>query len=257
MAELSEANALERMSDEGQPLLDWGFTLPSHVDSEKIQVNISRLGLIHRVGAFSASTVTEYSGKTSEGHFITGVNPDGSAIAGKGKHIAVERHDSRLIEEDMFLFFNVEDNYGHPVAMHRINRPEAVQNVIGLKEEGKDDTTAWAKVLDATLRQSVRDAGKANLVDKSGPINKFMSLAMATWVATGIIPNGDKINLAPAAIYMMMYSGNLVIDSLINRHHGLHPIKDRRWSLFMNNQMDRYAALNGISRVPGLIKVRK
>jgi hypothetical protein len=255
VAELESEGTASRLYEAGEPTLGWDLNLPSHVDSEKLELNLSRLGALHKVGAFAASILSGYDGETSGSFLVTGINPDGSAT-GMAAKSTVDIHDSLFLDPERFDLSRTDKTYGHPIAIHRINRPEAVDKVIGLKEKGKTDEQAWGKVLDYALRDSFRGVGKQHLVERTNMVSRGFNYFMAGWTAYLTFPGDNIVNLGPGMVYMSAWFLNLAFDSAIHMKHRLPPLQDRRWSIFIANQFDRYVALNGLSRVPGLIRVR-
>lgn len=253
LSAIMEKGAVRRLTEDGLPGIGWAMDMPSHLDTEKIQLNLSRFGAIHRVGAFSASIISEYQGETSESNNIMGINADGSALAGKTKSRQVESSDCFLGEKQHYWMANTSYAYGYPVVIHRVNRPEAVQNVIGQKEEGKTDEQAWAKVLDMALRESFREAGRLSLVNRIDNFQKAITYFVAGMIPCSIILN----DMVGPVVYTGTLAASIGIDSYRNRKLGLHPFRERRWSVFLSNQVDRYIALNGLSRVPGLVTARQ
>jgi hypothetical protein len=241
----------------GEPAIFWGMRMPAHLDLEKIQIRTDRLNLIHKVGAFAASSIHEYQGDTTQSNSIAGINPDGSAVAGATVTKKQQKSKSQLLQPPIFEHKLAAMHYGKPTVMHIINRPELVQNVISHKEKGNSDEQAWARELDSAIRGSFRNAGKAHLKDRIGAFRKTASYYMA-----GVLPydlaktmETGEPSIYPAA-YLGLLSLNAVVDSyLYKRYTGDPQLDQRRWSLMLQNQADRYVALAGLSRIPGLIRV--
>jgi hypothetical protein len=257
LAAIQDPERFDKGDDLEESAVRWALPLPAHLDTEKIQLNMSRLSTFHKVGAFTASIVAEYQGETTESHSVAGINPDGSATAGKSKTIKAPESDSSIIDHPDISATGLTYNYGKPLALHRVNRPELIQNVIERKEKGAKDELAWGKELDVILRGSFRDVARANLKDRISPYRKALSYVVFTGLplaAESVIETGSP------SLYASIYAGfwglNLLNDSALLKYTTGSPcFNQRRWSLFLDNQPDRYIALSSISRIPGLIKV--
>jgi hypothetical protein len=267
MAQLQSLSSLPNGSEasmqevfDGQVPVIWEVPLPPHLDTERMQINLTSLRFMQRTAAFAGSLVKEYIGEVSESHSVVGINPDGSALAGKTKSV----HKAQLSRSGYVDQFNFPDRnkpeYGKPVAVHSLNRPEVVDRVIDLKQDGKQtDEGAWAKVLDASLRESMRQGAKRHLIKQGSPINRFMGAATAFNVEWG----AQEMAAGQAPIGLCVYVGGhalvSLLDSMIMKiRFGDPMVSERRWSLLpYGMQPDRYAILNAVSRKPGLISVKK
>lgn len=245
----------------GEAPLIWGLPLPAHLDTERIQVNIDRIARLHRVGAFSASIVSDYQGDTSESHSVAGINFDGSAVAGKSKNIKkAENTNSAMIDSQIIKAMKMEQDYGRSIAHHKLNRPELVQNVIDAKHRGKSDEVAWAECLDGVLRESYRNAGRQHLIGRASVPKKFWNYFYTSWAMSCTALDASQAKpSAILAVYSTLYGLNLGCDLVaMKKLYGQNIIKDRRWSVCISDvQPDRYIALNSLSRVSGLVTAVK
>lgn len=246
---------------DGDVPLVWGVPLPAHLDTERIQINASRMSRLHSVGAFSSSIVTEYQGDTSESHSIAGINFDGSAVAGTSKNIKkADNANSAVIVSPEFTRFGLDHDYGRGIAHHKVNRPELIQNVINQKSQGKSDEEAWAKCLDDTLRESFRIAGKKHLLMRSTKARRVFNCSYTTMIMVGAAHDASQAEPSLSlAVYSGVYALSVSADLMVNKKlYGESLAKDRRWSVCIGDvQPDRYLALNALSRFSGLVSVKK
>jgi hypothetical protein len=242
--------------------------LPPHVDTERIMVNVSRLKFIHRAGAIAADLVMGYEGDVTETTpNIVGVNADGSAIAGKsGVTKKAEKSKTNLIDP-----YEVESAYDGPLAdynatfgrtalVHRLNKPELASEVSDLvQHDGKSSEAAWAQVLDGAVRSSMREGGRQHLLYRSTAFTKVLAGVTATNIAWFI---SGAVSLQPSAIdsfcgsvYMFAQMAPALKQRFMQRQ-GVD--LERRLSIVpYDMQPDRYLAVDGLTRLPGLIKNRK
>jgi hypothetical protein len=239
---------------DGEVPLAWELPLPPHLDSERIQVNLSRLHALHQVGAFASSVVTEHQGETSEfKDNIVGLNADGSATSGKSKSTyQVDPARTKLI--DTIPFGGMDVTYGRPIIMLDVNRPEAVQKVINAKDKGKSDEVAWAQVLDKALRESIA------MIDRAPKRRRLFEYLINGSVMTSGLT--ELLASRPPTGWMYLAGANLLFAGMETALHkkltGQTFLREKRWSFFVADvQPDRYLALKALSRMPGLVKAQK
>lgn len=257
ISDLPERLEIAGGTAQGVPLL-WDMQLPPHVDIERLQINVSRLRGLHRVGAMTASHVMSYEGDVTETTpNIVGVNADGSAMAGRSG-VKKKAEQSRSSYYDLEkLPGHLSEIFGRPVMVHRINRPEAASTVADMTREGKTSEDSWGGVLDKALRFSLREGGRQHLTKRAPAFwRAFQYYIMANVVAGEVSQISEgQAGLALPITYMLAQSTHLGFRALL-KSKGLES-KQRISVLPFAAQPDRYIALNALSRIPGLISNRK
>lgn len=245
------------------PLI-WGVEMPTHVDTERMQVNVSRLQKMHKIGAFITSAIASYQGEVTESvPHIAGVDASGQAVASKTS-VTRKAEKSKGSIGDITKTGNsmVDACFGTAVALHRVNKAEIASNVADEIQSRKssDSTQLWARELDDALRQSMRTAGREQLLAKGK--NKFL-IGMSGFVVflggKGVVESlGSPENLALGSLTYMIHQA---IPEIEFKNQGLprkEPLLKRRWSVFPYElQADRYVALDALTRLPGLVRAQK
>ena len=253
--------------DQSAPPLLWELKVPPSIDAERIQVNMTRLASYHRIGAFSTSVVTEYQGeRTVFTPGVSGINMDGSAIATKaGVTQKADRSTNDLIQDPNVPSF-LWNEFGKAAALHNINKAELAQKSANKKLSSHGDLTrekAWAIELDGALRESFRNVTKSHLVNQTGKIQRYVDYtAFSVWAGSygiGLLESGGENALISPFIFLGTQTLFTSLAALRARHEtGSTLLDKKRWSIFYSShQSDRYIALNGLSRLPGLITYRK
>lgn len=243
---------------DGVPV-QWDMQLPPHVDTERLQINVSRLRVMHRVGAFAASYVRSYEGDITETTpNIVGVNADGSTIAGKSGITKKAKKAEGSCADPYSQSFRpmVDDTHGRTVAIHKLNRPELASQVADRVSEGDNSNNAWAGQLDLAVRESMRKSGREHLTSRAN-ISDAACIGIHC-LSLGMLVESGSLQLA-AFTYLFGQAapelGPIRFRKLYGEDYNRPP---RRWSLLpFGYQFDRYIALNGLARMPGLIRSQK
>jgi hypothetical protein len=258
LATVQQPDFLETREESGKAVLDWSMSLPQEVDIEKIEVNMSRLALLHRIGAFSASIVNSYDGPVTEqtqagkpGHGTTGVAATNmTTLSAPESGLSLFNH--QLVADHLAGLW-----YGKPVINHLLNRNEAAVNTEtppGHKPQTPE--RAWAKELDVAMRASFRTAGRAHLKDRISLSTKFVTYGFAELAAFDAY---QLIDRGHAPVILSIYAGSwalgLMTDStILKKATGSNQFSQRRWSVMLGNQIDRYVVLTGACTLPGLVR---
>lgn len=272
VAELPNAEqVLERPTECGP--LGWDIALPAHIDTERLEVNMRQLSTLHRVAAFTAGVVTEYYADKSGVDAVAGVNPDGSAIAGKamqhrGKKSAPnliysDIHDPTYREGERYAFGlfkhtgTRDDSWGKPIVNHRLNREEIVDQVIGSNSK-KDDHHKWAVALNGALKDSYMQSMRANLTVVPRGHLLFDTIATPNFYALmidSVLANGH-----PPTLLHILYAGVRALDfmggTMNNVYYGAKPLNEFRPSLFATAQFDRYIAARALAGSSTLVRAK-
>lgn len=255
------------IADIPEPRLAWNFDLPGHVDQDRIMLNADHLRRLQKV-ASSVYTVVSINPEAEGPEYdatIKGINPDGSAIAGLTRKVR-EADPSKNNTIYEFSSPYIHDRYGSFIDVHLLNKQAMVQEVVDMKSRHSSSSEeAWATVIDSHLQKSVRQSAKEVLFDRSSHRERFLRSWEYGWFA---FVCGNMINDAAqgsavgaslnAGVIAAVYAMNLSRDTKFNKEligEGL--LEKRRWSLFTESQLDRYVALNALTRVNSLVKVVK
>lgn len=258
--------ALDVLIDQSVPPLFWELNVPTSIDAERIEVDLSRVHRLHRVGAFNTSIVTEYQGERSEfTPGVSGINMDGSAIAAKaGVTKKAERSDNSVIP-DYTVPTELRDVIGRATVVHKINKAELAQNTAQKRLESHCEVSreeAWASELDKALRESYRNAGKIHLTGYEPRLLRYYDFVCTTAVGAFYTPFSpirfmDYPFALPGAYlaFQTLQTGRNAL--LAKKVTGSNLLDQKRWSMFHGHQSDRNLVLNGLTRAQSLISVRK
>jgi hypothetical protein len=238
------------------PPLVWDLELPSHVDQERLVVNMSLLAGLHRVGAIACSGVGGYNGETSQTlPSIVGLNADGSAVAG-GLATSKRAEGSRSKQQGYnFNVGFVNTCIGQGIIAHRLNQSEIASQVADLvREKDKSSEAAWSTCLDRALRQAMREGAYGHLMKKGNTADRLSGVACPSLV---FLPTAVEASQAIPGIisYGILQTIPTILQAIVKKQYGKLAYFDRRFSIFpWGVQPDRYAMVNALSRVPKLIK---
>jgi hypothetical protein len=258
LATVQQPDFLETREESGKAVLGWSMSLPQEVDIEKIEVNMSRIALLHRIGAFSASIVNSYDGPVTEQNqaWKTGYANSGAADTNRTT-LSVPESDLSLFDRQLVADHLAGLWYGKPVINHLLNRNEAAVNTEtpnGRKPQTPEQ--AWARGLDAAMRTSFRTAGRAHLKDRISLSTKLVTYGFAEFAAFDAY---QLIDRGHAPVILSIYAGSwalgLMTDStILKKATGSNQFGQRRWSVMLGNQIDRYLVLTGACTLPGLVR---
>lgn len=234
--------------------LQWDLQMPPSLDVDRIVVNVDRLHRVQKLGGIGMSIVTGYQGERTEyTPGISGMNMDGTAIASKaGTLKAAEEFKSRS--------FKIDDRmrapYDSAVAVHEVNKAALADTISDKMMGSKDREKVWATELDSVLRRSLRAESKKILVSQA-TIAEAIFGGNSVFYPLYDIAVGSYVG---EAVSSSCYGLILAMDSYYNyKKYGSSMLSQRRWSLslFGEFQPDRYVVASAVSRIPGLISVRK
>lgn len=265
-----EAHEAQRETEAFMPMV-WDMNLPSHVDTEKIGVKASALRMIHRAGMVNGSYVVGYQGDVTEvAPNVAGVNPDGTAVAGKS--VAIIKVDRSIgAYDDSFKNFiksslgetDLDATFGRVDLLCLLNKPELASAATELvQSEDITSEAAWAKVLDGAVRESMRKAAKRHLIGRDNPLSYYLLGGMMTGFLPGaVMATAVGPRPSPAGVLEFCVYGFAQASPFMARA-GMTPEAKKkypkRWSVVpFGFQPDRYLALNALTRIPGMVKSRK
>ena len=267
VAELPELEFLDPfdVAEKSLPSLAWNFALPSNIDAERIQVDMTAIRRLNRVAGLFGGVVLSYEGETTEfTPAVAGVNGDGSAIATKAGVTRKADLSKGSLVEPYNIPPSMLSTYGKPFALHNLNKPEIVRNVVdGISDRGLTREQSWADQLDKALFDSYRNNSKLNLISKGSPLQqKIDSVLWPVWGAWCIYD--IKSGLSPASVFgpPIVWAGVqaafATAEGIVNKlYSGDSLLSEKRWSIFYSgHQTDRYIALKGLTKVSNIFSVR-
>lgn len=246
--------------------LTWDFSLPPHLDQERIIVNGAQLGRILSVGAFRSLHINEYQGKTTQvTPEINGITASGEATAGLKVHVDRAELQQHGMMDD---FGGIDGSFvmrfsGKTRVIAKLNKPEIASRVVDDKrDKGLSSEEAWARQLNTAVNKSIRATAKKHLAGREE--NRAMSMFGRLYYP--FVMAGTTLNIADHGMSTMpltFVAGSVVciaVQEYANRMvTGESTLEHRRWSLtsFTPEQLDRYAAVQALTRVVPLIRAKK
>ncbi len=239
-------------------------TLPFNIH-KTVGIETNRVErLMQLSGIRSLQIVSDYDGERSNTSFQTvGINTDGSAIAGKGISKSVTEYtDNVNIEDDDYP--NTRKQATWVDLKMTLNIPEMTRMILDCGEK-VTDSKIWAKMVDSSIRSSVRKNGTNFLLSRSK--NNFET-SFVTFLFLDDIAHACNIGFAdflfnqvnPHALDPIKLSSNIILrglmwtlfESLSNGKE--RPGSGRRFSFFYGLELDRAMALQFESRVGNVAK---
>lgn len=190
VASLPRLEEAQTIIDDGELMrvdeVVWDIDLPSHLNPERIFINIARCRTMHKVGLFVGSVMTAYQGEVSEySPSLTRMNNRGQIIpifSGITKQAAIARGDTYTIDTS---FTEPTPRTLGTTAILCVNKAEAARRVADILHDDPDENSAllWGQELDVALRQAMRKAGARHLL---GPDNSHAMRYAALHTLTAI-----------------------------------------------------------------------
>jgi hypothetical protein len=249
----------------GDENITWDFHLPGYLDAERIVLDSAHLRRIQKIAGFSTNHVVSYDGEKPEVQpAITGIAADGTALAG---FISLAKETIRSRQELVDGYTkDLMTNYFDTAVRNELDKSQIISKIIKRRERMDDSRTTneqlWAEEIDTYLQLSIRRAARKHLLGR-GMIRAKVGEALNDAVIAGAIVYNTMIgDVAVTAVF----AGTFAIQRAILIAHesganyaqyGETFLRNRRWSLFMEMQPDRYLALDALTRVNSLIKVKK
>lgn len=245
-----------RIVEEQQPLETVVFSLglPEFVDKDRIGVNLGRIDRLQRIAGIKQITVTgrtfdETSGVDIQ---IVGMNPDGSAMAGKGgSKTAIPAYESHpLVANDRV-----------PMSQRQINlnisaNLDEIASRLTDSKDGVRSPKRWAKELDKGVRDSINKAGTDNLIrniDNSTKFNLGFGLGSYALIALFF----DQLLNGSFSNFPKLYEGALIGGYIGTRIASLaysRKLQGHRFSFSIGPQFDRAVVLRTLTSTQKLVK---
>ena len=248
----------------GDDILSWDFELPSSVDAERVVVDYDNLAKIQRAASFRSSHVYSYQGETTQyTPSISGASSDGTATAGSTAHITIAETQQSELLDDHPHDRKIMQNYGQTRTLHALNKAEIASDISDIRRR-KDISReeAWAKVLNASLGESLRDTSKQHLMDRGHTILKAAYVGVYGYNGANIAMNDfEPIAVTSTAVGMAIVGAAVVgFESMKNvSEHGESLLSERRLSMLAyigDFQPEKYIATNALTRALPVIRCR-
>lgn len=250
----------------GDEPITWDFNLPGQLESDRILLNMNHLRRIQKVAGFASNHVVSYDGEKPEVQpVIAGINSNGTAQAGF-LSLAKESIRSRQSLIDEFQK-DLMTNYFATNVRNELDKSHIISSIVDkrrkyMRNSGPTNEEMWAEALDTHLQLSIRRAARKHLLGRGGKglkIGEAVNVAAFTGAIAYCNAIGDFATAGELAGALIVQRSLLIAhDSAINHaQYGETFLRDRRSYLFMEMQPDRYLALDALTRVNGLIKVKK
>jgi hypothetical protein len=246
-----------------QTMLTWDFSLPAHVDAERIVVNNAQLKRILAVGAFRSIHVGEFQGDlTTFVPGINGIDATGTATASRSGVVShADMHKTSLQDDyrgdtgEMLM-----PSHGKTRVATLLNKPEIASRVVDRKrDEHMSSEQAWAKEINEALNQSMRSAAKDHLIGRED--SQFAKVYSRLFYASFGTFFGQEMATEHYSSWPQTYATVIVFITLfqemvLHNVESEHTIRDRRYSLtpLSDEQWDRYWATSALTRAVPIVK---
>lgn len=266
VSELPTIEQVDFSSRENRPPMTWNFELPPSLDTERISVDMRYLGLVHKIGALSTTSVFSEQGDTSTFDYqINGINFDGTAtMSGKEVRTKIaEKQRNAIGDADNPLVRHILKDYGKTTTSHILNKSELARLVSDERYKTQQPSEKlWANQLDESLQASIRGAARKHLLGRATGVD-YAAEAIQWGVILGLtlphFANGPAEGVANLIDFTVINRGTILgLNSLRNKKlTGNTMLGERRFSLFSEMQPDRYIALDALTRVGRLVHYEK
>lgn len=237
----------------------WNLVLPDYAPSERIGVNIQRLGRIARIGGFNSLTIDSFIGETSSIDLEPdSVDKHGQATA-VSKVSAVKAKIQRVDIGEPNPEYEDDREYVWPDGVISLNLPELDERVA--QDGSVRGADNWSKHLNEALKQGVNSATINHLIEapttlnKSRLVTKPLGGAAIAYAAQEVGGYGDA---SFEEYFLMFLAINGTVEStmgaVLDKMFHNWPISERRFSLICGMQFDRAILVSGISRTLPLVK---
>jgi len=240
--------------------LIWRLALPEYAPSEQIMVNVKRLGRLAHLGGMESLRVDGYAGDTTQvAPQVTSVDGQGAATAAaEGSVAKAETHKAGT---SGFADPEIPYDYEWTRGAISLNVAELDERV-GRRSKLRDPKE-WSKQIDRALRAGIRDSSWESLVGKAPLSYKLNGLpffgsyaAGATITALAVHSGGTQIFetfVGTDLFYCLLYRP-LSNKFLLRQRQLQH--KDMKHTLVPGPPLDRYLAVNALSRTLPIVKPR-
>ena len=219
--------------------------LPEYVDKDRIGINLPRIeGFCNLSGIEMLTILGDKGGPTSkESPTVAGINPDGSAIAGK-------KVEKTIVPASVGIqtpIYHNDMGRRSTIVTLGVNVDELTQRATQT-DGGTRSTEVWSKNLDNAIKVPLRKVGTDNLINHWDTETKsfYFVLPAFLWIMNSIEFNGNpEYYLSQLVSFSLAYRGAEYFKHRKDPHF--------RPSLFVGPQIDRAAVLQVKSRRQKLV----
>ena len=224
------------------------LSLPSYIPAADIHVDLGRIARIGRTARFERISFSLYDESQDTSASVSGINADGSAVA-----TAVKVARATRARGTVGRWYIRGDQFQKGEAHVRINasHPDMDDQVLR-------DPEPWAKLLDKGVRDGLKKAGKAQLLEPAR-LRAKNALKRKAWdgmvaaAATGISQDPGRFPYIVGAFMVLD-----AIDPLTRIIRRVSPdqLIDPEYSLIMGYPIDRYLATTVLTRTARLVTAK-
>jgi hypothetical protein len=225
------------------------FSLPPYVPAEAINVDVSRIALLAKIGRVAGLSIGSYSEDSSVSYTATGINSDGSATAGAIKVAAASRSRSFLQKRANNARSFPRGEYALQL---NLNHPDMDDKVLRSPKP-------WTNLLDKAIKDGLKDISKTQLTEPG-------RLRFAKFTAHNLIDLSCwtlGADLAHAPYIVPLFLGTRIIDEGLGVSSGLSNFllkrrgresQDYEKSFVLNYPIDRLLAVRALASTTKLVK---
>lgn len=236
------------MTEQG---VQFAMTLPDYVDrfADRILVNHHRIGQIARWGGIGETVIINHS-RDSERPVpsIAGFDGPDTATAYSAASVQTVARQETSLKQDVSIPYMFR--WSRATISINDTEIESVQQ----KGESLHDAQLWARYLDMTIKQGLRDKSWPSLDDKNyGRFAFFVTgislAAMSTIIVNDFQPEAIEAVAATGGLY---FANNQALNALmlgkVRKPYGLEDAMHRN-SLFHGLQLDRLAMVYALTHI--------
>jgi hypothetical protein len=251
------------------PDIKMDLSLPEWVDKERIGINLRGIYTMCKAGGIEKLRVVTVSGEETSGFVptVVGMNPDGSAIAGKtGFKKKVDTHlPGRSNSEHRSTGIKLHDLYTGNIygrewidASVILNRDEIEERILGSSDRSLRSTENWASQINSAIKGGISEAGKNHVfynVPVSEKTTAIMAMVGAILTESGLLFEFHPRTPQISDILTSMFNFNILINAVESlATKSKKPDKKYRYGFFLDLQIDKVLALSVMERTLTLAK---
>lgn len=239
--------------------------LPDYLDAERIGVNAELIGRVAQLGCFKPEVeITAHSGETTTYHAqFNGMAGPGVASAAATGTVSVAKRSKVSYEDTPPAFY--DNNFSFTVRHHGVPKLTASLNTAEIQQRVQEkahmrNTKAWAKELDGGMSEALRQAARQNILGGLTSYREAFDGALqltcysAAWSFLDMLDGNqtDVLGNLPWNVSFLIAISNI---QKMRRENLLDPSHmETCYSLFPGLHLDRYLAVEGITRARRLIR---
>jgi ribosomal protein L22 len=247
---MSEIDRYIPIADIQTPRIRTQIDLPYHLE-DRIGLNTKYLQTLIQIAGIKHVRISTENTKTPETKVsITGINNDGSAIAGKAKAESISTHSQSLQPDNPKL--TSSKNYSWPSLNIVLNPNETRDQLLdssGNNYSELKNPNNWSREINKAIKNAIRNAGRKNLVETTPTLLDGMWIAGLGFSLTPFLSSQfpDPHNIL--FHYGMRYFSQTFVIFTENFQKG----EGYRLSLIAGYELDRFALLQAYSRLKPVV----